>query len=137
MTCFMEHDISINKKVQELSEIGRKLLKKLSYELPDECWIDFKKPQTLARRWKLIRDTSKGYLYTDTYSFYDTVERTTKTVKVHNPCNEFFGSGISYLPWSGYTDALPTEYKITINKNKIKKKLTIVDDKNCLESFLL
>ena len=41
MTCFMEHDISINKKVQELSEIGRKLLKKLSYELPDECWIDF------------------------------------------------------------------------------------------------
>ena len=67
MTCFIEHDISINKKVRELSEIGRKLLKKPSYELPRAPWVDL------------------------------------------------------------------TE--ITVDKNKIKKELTIADDKYVMKSF--
>ena len=44
-------------------------------------------------------------------------------------------AGIRYLPWSGYTDPPPKEYKISINNDKLKKELTIVDDKNILKSF--
>ena len=135
MICYIEHDISVNKQVHKLSDIGRILVKNLSYDLPKDCWVDFKDWRTLPKRWKLERDTSKSHLYTETYSFYDTVEKTTKTVKVHNPYNELFGSGKRYLPWSGYTDPLPKEYKISINNDKLKKELTIVDDKNILKSF--
>ena len=46
-----------------------------------------------------------------------------------------FSSGIRYLPWSGYTDPPPKEYKISINNDKLKEELTIVDDKNILKSF--
>ena len=49
------------------------------------------------------------------------VEKTTKTVKVHNPYNELFGSGIPYLPRSGYRDPPIKEYKISINNDKLSK----------------
>ena len=85
MICYIEHDISVNKQVQRLSHIGRKLVKNPSYDLPKDCWVDFKDWRTLPKRRKLERDTSKSHLYTEMYSFYDTVEKTTKTVKVHTP----------------------------------------------------
>ena len=37
MICYIEHDISVNKQVQKLSDISRKLVKNPSYDLPKDC----------------------------------------------------------------------------------------------------
>ena len=50
MICYIEHDTSVNKQVQKLSDIGRKLVKNLLYDLPKDCWVDFKDWRTLPKR---------------------------------------------------------------------------------------
>ena len=83
MICYIEHDISVNKQVQKLSDIGRKLVKNPLYGLSKVCWVDFKDWRTLPKRWRLERNTGKSHLYTETYSFYDAVEK--KLLKFTTP----------------------------------------------------
>ena len=76
MTCFIVHTVSENKKVIELSNICRELLKQnLFKHFPDYAWLDITNWLTFLRRWSVKRDTSKSYIYTKEYTFYDTVEK--------------------------------------------------------------
>ena len=67
--------VAVNKRVQKLSEIGSKFVENQAFNISEECWMDFTNHRTRPLRWKPVRDTSKTFLYTNTYSFYDTIEK--------------------------------------------------------------